>query len=306
VDSFRFDQLTRSFVQDSSRRALLLSLGTLALPGLADAKKKGKKRKKKKCAKAGQPTSKKRKKCCSGLIKDGTGVCAAPCTPATCAGTNLCVNGTCQPCDVCASGCFFSSVQAAIDVASPGQTITVCAGTFTGNLDIDQDLTLIGAGSGFGAGNTILQGTGTGSVVTNILNAVTLRSLRIVGGNAASHGGGIRSQSGPLELIDCTVTGNTAPVSGGGIYAEGSLILTKSVITGNVASERGGGIAIFGTVTLDAASRVTGNDANEFAPDSGGGIYINGGTVTLSSTENVTGNEPDNCAPNGAVAMCID
>jgi hypothetical protein len=308
VDSFLFDQLTRSLVQGSSRRTLLCGLGTLALPRLADARKKGKRHKKKKCAKAGQPTSKKRKKCCKGLAKDGTGVCAPPptgCTPATCAGANLCVDGTCQPCEVCASGCFFDAVQPAIDAASPGETITLCAGTFTGNLTIDRDLTLIGAGDGFGAGNTILQGTGTGSVVTTTLNVLTLRSLRIIGGNAASaSGGGIDSQA-TLELIDCTVTGNSAEFGGGIVVAFGGLSLTNSVITGNVATEEGGGIFnYFGTVTLDAASRVTGNDANEF--DGGGGIYNQQGVVTLSTTENVTNNDPDNCGGSPPVPMCSD
>src|SRR4029450_12978206 len=45
------------------------------------------KKKKKRCAKPGQPTSKKRKKCCPGLVKDDSGVCAQPasdCIPATC------------------------------------------------------------------------------------------------------------------------------------------------------------------------------------------------------------------------------
>jgi hypothetical protein len=318
MDGKHFDDLTRVVAGASSRRATLgLVAGSALTAALASfdlagarKKRKRKKRKKKTCAKAGQPTSKKRKKCCQGLAKNGTGICAAPCTPATCAGTNLCVDGTCQPCDVCASGCFFSSVQAAIAAASAGETIRVCPGIYTGSLLIDQSLTLIGAGDGNGAGNTILHGTGTGAVVTTTSQTqVTLRSLRITGGNAASSfGGGIASFSSPLELIACTVTGNAA-LSGGGIFNTRTLILTNSVITGNVASAFGGGIHNGGssdTVTLDAASRVTGNEADPTNPDSGGGIFNFQGTVTLSTAENVTGNDPDNCAGLPPVPMCSD
>jgi hypothetical protein len=311
MDETRVDALARAVGAGSSRRVLLAGLrgGLLAMLALArggaDAVAK-KKRKKKKCAKAGQPTSKKRKKCCKGLVKDGTGVCAGACTPATCAGANLCVGGTCQPCDVCASGCFFSSVQAAIDAASSGETIRLCPGIFAGNLTIDRGLTLIGAGDGNGAGNTILQGTGTFPAVfiDDLADSVTLQHLRITAnGNSSNFGGGIRS-SFQLELIACTVTGNTASY-GGGIYNGGTLILTESVITDNVATELGGGIFNVGTLSLDAASRVTGNDAKATDPNSGGGIYHNGVTVTLSTTENVTGNDPDNCSGD-SVAMCID
>jgi predicted outer membrane repeat protein len=314
MDETRVDALARAVGAGSSRRVLLAGLrgGLLAMLSLARGGEDGvakNKRKKKKCAKAGQPTSKKRKKCCKGLVKDETGVCAAACTPATCAGANLCVDGTCQPCDVCASGCFYDAVQPAIDAAIAGETIRVCPGIFTGNLSIDQDLTLIGAGDGNGAGNTILQGTGMNPAVfiDDLADSVTLQHLRITGnGTSSALGGGILVGGGTLEVIACTMTGNTA-FSGGGIFHGGTLILTESVITDNLATEFGGGIYNDGTVTIDDASRVTGNNADLTDPDSrGGGIYNDGGTVTLSNTENVTGNSPDNCAPNGTVAMCID
>ncbi len=336
MDETRVDALARAVGAGSSRRVLLAGLrgGLLAMLSLArggaDAVAK-KKRKKKKCAKAGQPTSKKRKKCCKGLVKDGTGVCAAACTPATCAPTAcgsvpdgcggtlscggcsaptpLCISQTCQPCDVCASGCFYDAVQPAIDAALAGETIRLCPGIYAGNLLIDRSLTLIGAGDGNGAGNTILQGTGMNPAVfiDDLADSVTLQHLRITGnGTSSALGGGILVGGGTLELIACTVTGNTA-FYGGGIFNRGTLILTESVITDNLATEFGGGIYNDGTVTIDDASRVTGNNADLTDPDSrGGGIYNDGGTVTLSNTENVTGNSPDNCAPNGTVAMCID
>ena len=63
-----------------------------------------------------------------------------------CAGTTVCLGGTCQPCDVCPSGCFFTSLQAAIDAAAPGETIQLCAGIYDGDIVINQSVSLIGAG----------------------------------------------------------------------------------------------------------------------------------------------------------------
>ena len=85
-------------------------------------------------------------------------------TSAQCAAeaNTICEDGSCQPCDVCPSGCAFTSVQAAIDFNAPQlQTIRVCAGTYAGDLTIERSLTLIGAGDAQdAASNTILQGSG--------------------------------------------------------------------------------------------------------------------------------------------------
>jgi hypothetical protein len=214
-------------------------------------------------------------------------------------------------CDVClpAGACAFATVLAAIDASAPLlSTIRVCAGTYVGDLLIERPLTIIGAGGGEDPGTkTILQGTGTESVVAIYLTEVTLQRLHFTGGEWSA-GGGIYN-AGTLSLIESTVAGNRATLQGGGVQVTSvaTLTLIGSTISGNTSAVNGGGGIYnnFGTVSLDAACRVTGNHGNPGDADSGGGIYNHDGNVTLSSAANVSGNTPDQCG-GAEVSLCAD
>jgi len=176
---------------------------------------------------------------------------------------------------VCPSGCAYSSIQAAINAAAWGDTITIGAGRYTENLTLNASLTLQGAGDG----QTIVDGGGTGTVVTvNHWGSVTLSGLTLTHGNAPA-GGGIDNEVGTVILQNSTVSGNsTSAGGGGGIFNnDGTLTLQNSTVSGNsAAGGAGGGVwNANGTTTLHN-STVSGN--------SGGGIGIYAGTVTLQGS----------------------
>jgi hypothetical protein len=212
---------------------------------------------------------------------------------------------------VCESGlptCGYSSIQAAANAASSGDTIEIAAGTYSDVVFIEKNLTLQGAG----AERTIIDGdvdvfvehpvvTITGVTVANhhgVLNeggTVTL-SNSVVKNSSKNGGGGIDNfGGGTVTLNNSTVSDNSARhFQGGGISNEegGTVTLNNSTVSDNHAPRGGGGIANEegGTVTL-RNSTVSGNSASgtATAESSGGGIYNKSGTVTLSNTK-VSGN----------------
>jgi hypothetical protein len=312
MDARHFDLLTKTVSAAGTRRAVVRLLAALALkqlltdpltaePAAAKRRQRGtlqkrrgerreqvqderKKKKKKRCANAGQTPSKKRKHCCQGLVKDGTGHCAQPATqPAT---------QSSPRCTVCASGCRYATVQAAVADASAPSTITICPGTYTGNVTIDREVTLIGAGDGAGTGDTILQGTFGGRVVSiGVGITATLQRVRITGGGP-DVGAGIYNE-GDLTLTDCTLIGNDANGNGGGIYNTGdsTLALAGCIITVNSAGGAGGGIYNAGVCTMESSS-VTFNEADSFGGglSNDGGVYFNARmTLTDVTVSNNTG-----------------
>jgi hypothetical protein len=296
MDGHRFDNLARALQRHTPRRSALGALGgglvaLLTHLGIDDAaaRKKKRKHKKKRCAKRGQrPKKKTRKRCCKGLSKDATGRCAKPCD-------------VCQP----AGACRYDAVQAAVDEATPGATLSLCAGTFTGTIEIAKNLTLIGTGNGAGPGNTILDGAGAGTVVViGLGSTVTLQNLRITGGNTSMEGGGI-SNSGTLALTGCTVSGNRANTIGGGIGNLGTMELINSTVSGNSTDTGfGGGIGNAVATMKLINSTVSGNSAIE-----GGGIYNFDGTLELidsSVTANSAGGDGGGIHNDDGTVICSD
>ena len=197
------------------------------------------------------------------------------------------------------------NLQAAINAAYPGDTISVkgvCVGSFT----IDKDLTLVGHQTPDGARPT-LDGRGSSGRVVDVTARVTLTNLRITGGTNSpwnDPGGGISVGEGStLRLNRSVVRGNKAEGGGGGIDNFGRLVLNGSSVIRN----KSGGVVNRGSMVMNGSSSVRGNteggianvgrlflnDRSTVRRNSGafgGGIYVDG-TLRMNDSSSVRGNQ---------------
>lgn len=233
--------------------------------------------------------------------------------------------------DVCASGCIYSSLQAALDDNDTvGTTLVLAAETFAENVEITRSITLVGAGPGM----TIIDGQMTDTaVLISGSPTVSISELTIQNGDTTSvDGGGLLNEGGTVSLTNVVVQNNRAPngagitndgvmildnvtvrnnvadelvgdvsicadCAGGGIYNLSVMTITNSIIHGNMA-KYGGGIDNAINSAISATNvEVYGNTAqnNPADPDSAGGGIENLGTLTLTNST-VRNNE----APFGA------
>lgn len=305
VDTNQFDALTRAVARPSSRRAALALLAAGALSPLvpsgsfdaasADGDDRGKKRRRRK-----------RQREIRGQLPPPQAV------PPTC--------------DVCASGCSYSDLRAAINAASAGATIRLCAGEYKPGpaISINKQLTL----AGVGVSATILKGSGqVRTMEIGPAGNVTLRDLTVTGGKELQKhrlgGAGIIVwDRGRLTMERCLVAGNHAAEGGGITVNKGSsLTLVETAIEHNTAATIGGGVLVRrgGTATIKSGTRIAENyarvwGAGIYAEESavvtlesgsvvtentggemGGGIVSSRATVNLADPSIVTGNQPDNC-----------
>jgi Ca2+-binding RTX toxin-like protein len=135
----------------------------------------------------------------------------------------------------------YATIQAAIDAAANGDTILVAAGTYVENLDVDKDVTILGANRG-------IAGTGVrgdevvidGQIVINAAG-VTIDGVEIVGDAPGPIGQnfGVVVDANNFTLINSVLNGS---VSATGIYA-GQVFgfeISDNLITGYAA-----GILVF-------------------------------------------------------------
>lgn len=136
----------------------------------------------------------------------------------------------------------FCTIQAAINAANPGDTITIAAGNYNENLTIDKRVRLVGAGSDTNsASNTIVTAANAASPVVNITGTGTgiasrieLRDLRLTGGSE----GVLISGSGLSAFFtfdNLAAVGNT----GSGIHVNHTGNVADIVVSDAVLSNNG-------------------------------------------------------------------
>ncbi len=193
-----------------------------------------------------------------------------------------------------------TTIQAAIDAASDGDTVSISAGSYDESLTINKSITLTGVSSA----TTIIHAVAGQRVITVTDCLVRFENLQVTGGqsdggggiwasnsdvrmfscwivdNAAGYGGGVfQGGTGSVELTDSRVEANDSVNHGGGIYANGNLALTRTVVISNTAGGHGGG-------AMSAAGNASIYDSTferNVAGIDGGGLNVNN-TITLRRT----------------------
>lgn len=184
------------------------------------------------------------------------------------------------------AGTVVSTVQAAVDAASAGDTVKVAGYCAAGTVNIYKSLTVQGGytttnwSTPYTTTPATLDAKNGGRVIYATADA-SLANLILQNGNTGGSGGGVYA-TGQLTLDNVTAMNNTASSSGGGVYVQGALAMSDASFVGNTASS-GGGAYAQSTLVMSNASFV-GNTANS---GGGGGVYANSSaTVTDSRFQN--------------------
>jgi len=197
-----------------------------------------------------------------------------------------------------------TTIQAAIDAAQDGDTISIPANTYTESLTINKNLTLTGVTSA----TTIIQAVTNQRVIT-VTNGhnLQLHDLALTGGRAGSNsGGGVLVNDGRLQLVNVIIADNWAQYGGGvfqggsgrvdvihsriernrsdnhggGLYVNGDAALTDTLVFSNTATWDGGGLHVWNGRANIVGGSFAGNQA---LGRNGGGLNINN-SLSISGT----------------------
>ncbi|MCS6844683.1 MAG: right-handed parallel beta-helix repeat-containing protein [Caldilineales bacterium] len=192
-----------------------------------------------------------------------------------------------QSYDVCPSGCRHTSVQTAINAASPGATVRVGPGVYRETLRLKAGVQVVGAGPD----QTIVQGNGSATVVTasgsQIGRNTLLEGMTITGGGGR-FGGGIQVSSGAaptlrrLWVVDNAAVGG--PSGGGILVSDGAHPLLEEVkLQGNRANS-GSAISVWQAQATLRRCTVVENGDPAAVPLYGAILVDGGSTVTIEET----------------------
>ncbi len=170
-------------------------------------------------------------------------------------------------CLAAGAGTACKTIQAAVNKAVAGDTITVAAGTYAEHVAVNKSLTINGANVGV-AGNvargaeSIVDGTDTDAPFAITANNVTIDGFTIKNGSNGGFDSGIWSQAGTQDSI---IRNNIITANAFGIWAEcgGNCLIQANLFDGNNKAGTGAGTH---SISADATTGLTINN-NEFKND---------------------------------------
>ena len=201
-----------------------------------------------------------------------------------------CTAGACTPigttATVCAQGCDFFTIQAAIDAAFYGDTILVRAGTYEESINFNGKEIAVVAEEG--AASTSISGS-EGPVVT--FDSLETRSAVLQGftitNGFGSDGGGIKIEAASPSIAENIIVDNLA-CAGAGISSRfGSPLILRNQIVGNAkfgcsGGTGGGGIYIGGASVAEVIDNLIADNASS---DGGGISLFAAGDPTIRGNE---------------------
>ncbi|UCC30026.1 MAG: right-handed parallel beta-helix repeat-containing protein [Phycisphaerales bacterium] len=193
----------------------------------------------------------------------------------------------------------YDSPSTALATAQSGDQIWVAAGTYVGNFTLALGVEVYGGFVGnetelsqrdWKANPTILDGNGTGSVVTSPSGATAttrIDGFTITNGRAPDGhaGGGFHLYSSSPTIANNTITGNSARSAGGMSLAFSYPMIRNNTITGNNAPYGGGGLYLYASSPTIVNNMITSNSSYS----SGGGLYLRYSSPTIANNT-ITGN----------------
>ena len=198
--------------------------------------------------------------------------------------------------DVCPSGCTYDTIQAAIDDAADGDTITVAAGSYNENVTVNKQLTIVGAGAE--------------SVTVDALDSkfpcfhITANGVSLSGFTVT---GALDGETDAILLDDadfCTISNNIATNNYWGItlYNAANNTISENVANSNMAQ----GIGLGGADTT--GNQIVGNTASNnvsngilLSPGVGGNNTISGNTVSANGKYGISITSSNNTVTNNII-----